>query len=66
MKPIILTLHKKGDANNPTNYIEIYLCDVWSKLYSAIINRRLQEWIQDNNTFVHKTIQWDWKEGKQK
>lgn len=46
---IVLPLFKKGDVNNPNNYRGITLSDVSSKVYSAIINRRLQEWVEENN-----------------
>ena len=46
---IVLTLHKKGDVNNPNNYRGISLSNVSSKLYSTIINYRLQEWVTENN-----------------
>ena len=46
---IILPLFKKGDCNNPNNYRGISLCDITGKLYSSIINNRLQEWIDDND-----------------
>ena len=46
---IILPLFKKGDQNDPNNYRGISLCDVSGKLYSFIINNRLQEWIEENN-----------------
>ncbi|KAK7100495.1 hypothetical protein V1264_023441 [Littorina saxatilis] len=42
---IILPLFKKGQINDTNNYRGISLCDVSSKLYSSIINNRLQEWI---------------------
>ena len=46
---IVLPLFKKGDANNPNNYRGISLCDASSKVYSTIINLRLQEWVEMNN-----------------
>ena len=46
---IILPLFKKGDCNDPNNYRGISLCDVTGKLYSCVINNRLQEWIDENN-----------------
>ena len=46
---IIITLFKKGNQNDPGNYRGISLCDICSKLYSSIINNRLQEWIEQNN-----------------
>ena len=45
----ILPLFKKGDRNNPGNYRGISLCDISSKIYSTIINRRLQAWVEENN-----------------
>ena len=46
---IIVPLFKKGNQNDPNNYRGISLCDISSKLYSSIINNRLQEWIEQNN-----------------
>ena len=47
---IIFPLFKKGNANDPNNYRGISLCDISSKIYSSIINSRLQKWIEENNT----------------
>ena len=46
---IIFPLFKKGNANDPNNYRGISLCDVSSKIYSSVINTRLQRWIEENN-----------------
>ena len=46
---IIDPLFKKGNQNDPNNYRGMSLCDISSKLYSSIINSRLQEWIEVNN-----------------
>ena len=46
---IILPLFKKGNINDPNNYRGISLMDVSCKLYSSIINTRLQEWVELNN-----------------
>ena len=40
---IVLPLFKKGDVNNPNNYRGISLYDASNKVYSTIINLRLQE-----------------------
>jgi len=40
-KSIIIPLHKKGSLNNPNNYRGIALLDVFSKVYIAIITKRL-------------------------
>ena len=45
---IILPFFKKGNQNNPNSYRAISLCDINSKL-NAIINSRLQEWIEQNS-----------------
>ena len=46
---IVLPLFKKGDANNPNNNRGISLCDASSKVYSTIVNLKLQEWVGMNN-----------------
>ena len=46
---IVLSLFEKGNVNNPNNYRGISLCDASSKVYSTIINLRLQEWVEVNN-----------------
>ena len=46
---IVLPLFKKGNTNDPNNYRGISLCNVCSKVYSTVINNRLQEWVDMNN-----------------
>ena len=46
---IVIPLYKKGDVNSPNNYRGISICNVCSKVYSSIINSRLQEWVDSNN-----------------
>ena len=46
---IILPLYKKGDVNEPGNYRGISLCNVGSKVYGTIINKRLCAWVEENN-----------------
>ena len=46
---IILPLFKKGDVNSPRNYRGISLCNISSKSYRTIINKRLQTWVDENN-----------------
>ena len=45
---IVFPIFKKGDVNNPNNYRGISLGDASCKLYSTIINLRLQEWVEVN------------------
>ena len=46
---IILPLYKKGDINDPGNYRGISLCDVSSKVYGKVINKRIQQWVDTYN-----------------
>ena len=46
---ILVPLFKKGDVNNLNNYRGISLYDTSRKVYSTIINLRLQEWVGVNN-----------------
>jgi hypothetical protein len=46
---IVVALYKKGNVNDPGNYRGISICDVSSKIYSTIINKRIQEWVKENN-----------------
>ena len=46
---IIMPLFKKGDINDTNNYRGISLCNIASKLYSTVINMRLQKWIESHN-----------------
>ena len=46
---IILPLYKKGDVNNPSNYRGISLSDISSKIYGSIINKRIQNWVNEKN-----------------
>ena len=46
---VVLPPFKKGDANNPNNYRGISLCGASSKVYSTIINLKLQERVEMNN-----------------
>ena len=38
---IIVTLYKEGDANSPDNYRRISLLNIFSKIYTSIISRRV-------------------------
>ena len=46
---IIQPLHKKGDINIADNYRGISLLDICSKLYTSILNKRIQIWIENNS-----------------
>ena len=46
---ILQPLHKKGDLNVPDNYRGISLLNTCSKIYTSILNRRINSWINENN-----------------
>lgn len=46
---ILQPLHKKGDATIPDNYRGISLLDISSKLYSYVLNKRITDWIEEND-----------------
>ena len=45
---VILPIYKKGDVNSSSNYRGISLLNVGGKLYSYILNKRFNQWIEDN------------------
>jgi hypothetical protein len=47
-KATITPLHKKGDKENPDNYRGISLLSILSKVFTGIINKRLNEWTEAN------------------
>ena len=51
-----MPLYEKGDVNNPTRYKGISICGVGRKLYSCIINRKLQEWVEENITDKYQAV----------
>ena len=46
---ILQPLHKKGPVSDPDNYRGISLLNVCSKIYSGILNRRLNDWLEIND-----------------
>ena len=46
---IVLPLFKKGNTSDPNNYRGISISNICSKIFSTIINNRIQEWVQNNN-----------------
>ena len=45
-KSVIIPLLKKGDDKNPDNYRGISLLSVVSKVFTAILNKRLYTWAE--------------------
>ena len=48
-KAIIVPIHKKGDRENTDNYRGISLLSIISKCYTAILNTRLYDWLEDGS-----------------
>jgi len=50
----ILPLHKKGDINEPNNYRGIILLRTFGKLFTHIINERLNLWADKYIVFISR------------
>ena len=48
-KAILCPVHKKGDVEEPKNYRGISLLPTISKIFTKILNKRLNEWADDLN-----------------
>jgi len=46
---MIIPLHKKGSTSDPGNYRGISLLNIFSKIFTGILNKRLTEWCDTNN-----------------
>jgi len=49
----ITHIHKKGSTSNPKNYRGITITNALGKLFSSILNKRLQTFL-DNNQIISK------------
>ena len=48
----IIPLHKKGNKNDVENYIGITLLSMFGKLFSKIINNRLDNWAENYYVYI--------------
>ena len=48
---IVPILKKKSDINNPDNYRGITLISCMGKLFTSILNIRLNTWAEENSVF---------------
>ena len=48
-KALIVPLHKKGEQSNPGNYRGISLLPVLSKIFTSILNSRINAWCVEND-----------------
>jgi hypothetical protein len=51
-KGTIIPIFKKGSNNDPNNYRGITLNNVLAKLFSSIINNRLNKWAEGHNVYT--------------
>jgi len=61
-KAVIVPLHKKGDTSLPDNYRGISLLSIVSKVFTHIINSRLNKWTESN--FVINDVQAGFRKGR--
>ena len=47
-KAIIVPIHKKGNLDTTDNYRGVSLLSLIGKCYTSILNRRLYDWLEDN------------------
>ena len=48
----IVPIYKKGDKNEPSNYRGITLLSTLGKLFTRILNNRLNEWAENYNVYI--------------
>ena len=51
---VISPLHKSGDRSNPNNYRGITLLSVVGKVFTAVINKRISTWCEENGKLVEQ------------
>ena len=48
-KGVLVSIFKKNDPNDVKNYTGITLVSCFSKIFTVVINKRLEKWIKNNN-----------------
>lgn len=46
---VIVPVHKKGDTKHGENYRGIFLVSCFSKLFTTILNKRIETFCENNN-----------------
>ena len=59
---LLIPLHKKGDRSTPDNYRGITLLSVLGKLFTRVINNRLENWANDYNIYIE--AQYGFRKGR--
>ena len=52
----IIPIFKKGDKNEASNYQGITLLSIISKLFTRILNNRLNSWAEEYNIYVEAQV----------
>ena len=45
----MITLHKKGSTDNPSNYRPISLLSIFNKIFEKVMHKRIYEFLEKNN-----------------
>ena len=53
-KSVIIPLFKKGDDKIPDNYRGISLLSIVSKVFTAVLNKRLYTWAEKEDFFLQR------------
>ena len=46
---VVVPIHKKGDFDDPNNYRGITLISCFAKLFTSVLNKRLETWSKEND-----------------
>jgi hypothetical protein len=53
-KAVIVPIHKGGDKDNPDKYRGVSLLSLIGKVFASVLNKRLSDWADENNTIVEE------------
>ena len=59
---LLVPLHKKGDINMPDNYSGITLLSTLGKLFTRVINNRLESWAGEYGVYIE--VQYGFRKGR--
>ena len=52
----VVSIHKKGDMSDPSNFRGITISSAMGKLFNAVMNNRLCDFLEENNILCPKQI----------
>ena len=62
MEGLIIPLHKKNDTSDVNNYRGITLVSCFSKIFTGVLNNRINKWINNNN--ILSDLQFGFRKGR--